>query len=91
MQPETSLRNTLGFSSRADQIFGSLGGSSLDGASASKNAPWTVSQDTVFRHSKEAYSSDEDEEAKEIDRRQKEIMPESMQELEGECHTCAHL
>ena len=83
MQPEASLGRSLGFSSRADQVFGALGGSSLEDASASKNVPWTVSQDTVFRSSKEAYSSDEDEEAKEMDRRQKEILPESMQELEG--------
>ena len=75
----------LGFSSRADQIFGALGGSSLEGASASTSTPWTVSQATVFRSSKEAYSSDEDEEAKEMDRRQKEILPESMTGIEGEC------
>ena len=95
MQPEATdlapnLHSSSGFSGRANQIFGALGGSSLDGASESKNAPWTVSQDTVFRSSKEAYSSDEDEEAKEIDRRQKDILPESMQELEGKCHTSAH-
>ena len=80
----SSFRSTLGFSSRADQIFGALGSPSFEGASESTIAPWTVSQDRVFRFGKEAYSSDEDEEAKEIDRRQKDILPESMQELAGE-------
>lgn len=80
----SSFRSTLGFSSRADQIFGALGSPSFEGASESTIAPWTVSQDRVFRSGKEAYSSDEDEEAKEMDRRQKDILPESMQELEGE-------
>lgn len=79
----STFRRTLGFNSRADHIFGALGGSSLDEGSGSKNAPWTVSQDRVFRSGKEAYSSDEDEDAKEIDRRQKEILPESMEQLEG--------
>ena len=83
MQPEAGLGTSLGFSSRADQIFGALGGSTLEGASEGKKAPWTVSQDTVFRSSKEAYSSDEDEEAKEMDRRQKEFLPESMTGVEG--------
>ena len=80
----STFRSTLGFNSRADHIFGALGGSSLDEASGNKNAPWTVSQDRVFRSGKEAYSSDEDEDAKEMDRRQKEILPESMELLEGE-------
>lgn len=79
----TDFRTTLGFNRRADQIFGALTTSSLEGASDSKNAPWTVSQDRVFRSGKEDYSSEEDEDAREMDRRQKEILPESMHEVEG--------
>ena len=76
-------RSTHGFSQRADQIFGALQGSSLEDANDSKNQPWTVSLETVVRSGKEEFSSDEDEDAREIDRRQKEILPESMEALEG--------
>ena len=78
-----SLKSTHGFSQRADEIFGALRGSSLEDASDSKNLPWTVSQETVVRSGHEDFSSDEDEDVREIDRRQKEILPESMEELEG--------
>ena len=79
-----NLRSTHGFSQRADEIFGALRGSSLEDASDSKISPWTVSQETVVRSGHEDFSSDEDEDAREIDRRQKEILPESMEALEGD-------
>ncbi|CAK0785228.1 hypothetical protein CVIRNUC_008434 [Coccomyxa viridis] len=78
-----NLRSTHGFSQRADEIFGALRGSSLEDASDSKISPWIVSQETVVRSGHEDFSSDEDEDAREIDRRQKEILPESMEALEG--------
>ena len=79
----SNLRSTHGFSQRADEIFGALRGSSLEDASDSKLSPWTVSQETVVRSGHEDFSSDDDD-AREIDRRQKEILPESMEALEGD-------
>ncbi len=72
-----------GFHSRAASVFGSLEGSSLGGASGSSQ-PWSLSQDHVFRAGKaNDYSSEEEEDAQEIDRRQREFLPGSMLELEG--------
>ncbi|EIE21977.1 hypothetical protein COCSUDRAFT_42983 [Coccomyxa subellipsoidea C-169] len=73
-----------GFHSRAASVFGSLEGSSLGGASGSSQ-PWSLSQDHVFRAGKaNDYSSEEEEDAQEIDRRQREFLPGSMLELEGD-------
>ena len=78
-----NLKSTHGFTQRADEIFGALRGSSLEDAGDSKNLPWTVSQETVVGSGHEDSSSDEDEDAREIDRREREILPEIMEELEG--------
>lgn len=71
------------FHNRATAVFGSLEGS-LAGTVSSDLPNWSLSQDHVFRSGKaNDYSSEEEEEAKEIDRRQREFLPGSMQELEG--------
>ena len=74
--------SAAGFHNRAAAVFGSLEGS-LAGTAGS-DRPWSLSQDHVFRAGKaNDYSSEEEEDAKEIDRRQREFLPGSMLELEG--------
>lgn len=71
-----------GFHNRAAAVFSSLEGSL--GGTGSKNAPWSLSQDHVFKAGKaNDYSSEEDEDAKEMDERQRVFLPGSMLELEG--------
>ncbi|CAL8471507.1 g11049 [Coccomyxa elongata] len=73
-----------GFHNRAAAVFGSLEGS-VGGTVSSDLPSWSLSQDHIFRSGKaNDYSSEEEEEAKEIERRQREFLPGSMQELEGD-------
>lgn len=75
-----------GFHNRAAAVFKSLEGSV--GGAVGSDRPWSLSQDHVFRAGKtNDYSSEEEEDAKEIDRRQREFLPGSMLELEGRSQT----
>ena len=75
-----------GFHNRAAAVFKSLEGSV--GGAVGSDRPWSLSQDHVFRAGKaNDYSSEEEEDAKEIDRRQREFLPGSTLELEGRIQT----
>lgn len=69
------------FSSRAAAVFGSLDPSGT--SSAAQTTQWSLSAEQVFRTGKADDYSSEEEEAKEMERRNREFIPGSMLELEG--------
>ena len=76
-----------GFHSRAAAVFGSLPSSALENSTA---APWSLSKEQVFKAGRadEYGSSDEEEDAKETERRRTELLPAGMLELDGELQFC---
>ena len=72
-----------GFHSRAAAVFGSLPSSALENTTA---APWSLSKEQVFKAGRadDYGSSDEEEDAKETERRRTELLPAGMLELDGE-------
>ena len=76
-----SWSTPAGFHSRAAAVFGSL----PDGSASAAAPTWSLQQEQVFRPGKGAdYSSEEEEEdAKEIERRRTELLPTGMLDLDG--------